>query len=249
MKSRLITVLLFSGTLLFVGAATAKNKKNTDTPDTAKQTEAATANTDDAQTEPAKEETSETSTPAENSSPTEETDVRLTSIQSRMTLKVVNPDEAREQLKKIAASYGGYATRITDTNIVLKVPPTQITQAMEAFVKQGILVEKTIERKDLTLKIAQLEGKLTSQNEILAKLRSFFDDSDFTATLEIERSMSRLVYEIEQVKGELRYLYDQAEWAVVEVDFRFRERESVMYVSSPFEWLNSANLSTFLEEF
>ena len=174
---------------------------------------------------------------------------RLESVHAQMVLKVINPDEARGTIKKVAQEMGGYATHLNDNAITLKIAQGKLADAINEFSKQGIVVTKTIKRKDLTLEIAQLEGKLMSQLEILKKLRGFFDDSDFAATLDIERSMSSLVNEIESVKGRLRYLKEQSKWAVIEVNFRFRERERVMYVASPFEWLNGANLDAFLEEF
>lgn len=174
---------------------------------------------------------------------------RLTAIHSTLLLKVINPDKARAALKQTAEKIGGHATEILDTRIILKIPPAKLSEALETFLAEGILVKKTIEREDLTLKITQLTGKLNSQIEILKKLRSFFDDSDFSATLQIERSMHNLVQEIEFVKGQLRYLHDQTQWSVVEIDFRFKKRDNVIYVSSPFQWLNTANLATFLENF
>ena len=176
-------------------------------------------------------------------------DARLESIKTMLVIKVINPDDTRTAIKKLAVEMGGYATHLNDTSITLKLPPKKMSDAIDAFSKQGIVVEKSIERQDLTLEIAQLEGKLNSQMDILKKLRGFFDDSDFSDTLDIERSMARLVREIEGVKGRLRFLKEQSHWAVVQVFFRFRERERVMYVASPFEWLNGANLDAFLEEF
>ncbi|MBN2714759.1 MAG: DUF4349 domain-containing protein [Deltaproteobacteria bacterium] len=179
----------------------------------------------------------------------DEIDARLESIKTTMVLKVINPDDARNAIKKMAAEMGGYATHLNDSSITLKIPPAKMADALVDFARQGIVVEKTIVRQDLTLEIAQLEGKLSSQKEILTKLREFFDDSDFAATLDIERSMSGLVREIESVKGRLRFLKEQSQWAVVQIFFKFRERERVLYVASPFDWLNSANLNAFLEEF
>ncbi|MBN2529720.1 MAG: DUF4349 domain-containing protein [Deltaproteobacteria bacterium] len=179
----------------------------------------------------------------------EATKNRLTAVKSIMVVKVVNPDEARVSILNHAKKIGGYATHLNDSSITLKLPPEKLNSAIHTFAKEGIVIHKSIESEDLEMEIAQLEGRLTSQMEILKKLRSFFDDSDFAATLDIERSMGQLVNEIENVTGRLRYLREKAAWCVVEVHFRFRQREQVLYVASPFEWLNGANLDAFLEEF
>jgi hypothetical protein len=176
-------------------------------------------------------------------------EARLESVQTTMVLKVIYADTARNAIRESTTTLGGYATHLNDTSITLKIPPAKMTEAIALFSKQGIVIQKTIERQDLTLEIAQLEGKLISQQEILAKLRGFFDKADFAATLDIERSMARLVDEIESVKGRLRYLKEQSRWSLLVIHFSFHERDRVLYVESPFEWLNDANLNTFLEEF
>jgi hypothetical protein len=101
--------------------------------------------------------------------------------------------------------------------------------------EKGIVVEKNLERSDLTQSIAELKGRLKSKQEILSRMRSFFDDSDATATLAIEQTLTGLVIEIEQVRGALRVFGDRADWAVLDISFQFRERDRVVYVSSPFD--------------
>ncbi len=132
---------------------------------------------------------------------------------------------------------------------MLKLPPDRLTQAIEEFGALGIVIEKSISRTDVTRDVANLEGSLRSKMDILAKLRTFFDNTDLSSTLQIEQSMNQLVSEIESIKGALRLLRDQSGWAVVDISFQFRERDKVLYVSSPFDWLNTANLDRFLEEF
>jgi hypothetical protein len=191
---------------------------------------------------------SESATPAPGSTASTP-ESRMESVQTTMVLKVINADIARNTIRESATALGGYATHLNDSSITLKIPPAKMAEAMALFSKQGIVIQKTIERQDLTLEIAQLEGKLISQQEILAKLRGFFNKADFAATLDIERSMARLVAEIESVKGRLRYLKEQSRWSLLVIHFSFHERDRVLYVASPFEWLNGANLDTFLEEF
>ena len=166
-----------------------------------------------------------------------------------MILKVVNPRDARVELEKLAEERGGHPILVTDSSISIKLPPAKLSEFIETASTHGLVVEKTLERADLTQEIAQLEGQLSSKQKVLARLRSFFDDSNVEATLRIEQNMTALVSEIESVKGRLRVLRDRSKWAVVEISFRFRERDKIIYVHSPFEWLNTVNLDEFLGEF
>ncbi len=174
---------------------------------------------------------------------------RQTALVAQMTLKVKNATDARKNVVAAVRKRGGYPMLVTDTGVELKLPPAALSDFLEWLGKRGLVVDKSMERADLTLDIAKLEGQLKSKRTILAELRSFFDSSDVEATLQIERSMADLVGEIEAVKGALRVLRDRSEWALVSVSFQFRKRERIEYAKSQFEWMNSVKLDRFLQEF
>ncbi|MDD5306506.1 MAG: DUF4349 domain-containing protein, partial [Deltaproteobacteria bacterium] len=142
---------------------------------------------------------------------------RATALTGRVVLKVVHPIEVRESLADAAKALGGFPMLVTDDQLIVKVPPGRLGEMMAKVAAEGLLLEKSMEREDLTESIAQLEGRARSKNEILARLRGFIDDSNVQATLQIERNMTDLVTEIEQVRGELRVAQERAKWAVVDV--------------------------------
>jgi hypothetical protein len=183
-------------------------------------------------------------TPASPSEPE-----RATALTGRVVLKVVHPALALEALASAAKTLGGFPILVSDDQLIVKVPPALLGEMMAKVAAEGLVIEKSMEREDLTEQTAQLEGRLRSKNEILARLRSFIDDSNVQATLQIESNMTDLVTEIEQVKGELRVAEERARWAVVEVAFSFQKRDKIIYVQSPFEWLNTVDLARFTEEF
>ena len=174
---------------------------------------------------------------------------RQAALVSRLVLKVVSPDEAKKVIVEMAAEMGGFPVAVDDGSMVLKIPPAKLSKMVDQVAEQGLIIEKFLKREDLTQKIAELEGRLKSKQEILSRLRVFLKDSDVPATLEIEQTMTGLVREIEQVQGALRVHTDRAAWARVDISFQFRERDRLRYVSSPFEWLNSVGLDQFLREF
>jgi len=174
---------------------------------------------------------------------------RSTAITSSMFIKVSSPQKTQLLMKESAIELGGFPIQINDDTIVFKVPPKKLLEVIQIFSTFGIVIDKSINRTDLTSRIAKLEGQLKSKQEILERLRTFFDQSDLESTLDIENSMTRLVNEIESVKGQLRLSKEQAKWSIIHVSFSFRQRDNILYVTSPFEWLNSANLNRFLEDF
>jgi hypothetical protein len=174
---------------------------------------------------------------------------RLTAISAHVLVKVANPTDARHAILAELEKLGGFASLITERNLELKVPPAELPKLTAFVAEQGLLVDKSLAREDLTLEIATLGGQLKSKRSILAELRSFFNGSDVSATLKIETSMNDLVKELEGVKGRIRVLSERAAWARLNVDFEFRESQRITYLDSQFEWLNSVNLERFLEEF
>jgi len=174
---------------------------------------------------------------------------RICVFSARMLVKVVHPVEVRQKIVALVDSLGGFPSAVTDQKLIIRVPPDKFTGLIRDIGNHGMVIEKTMQREDITEKLAQLNGRLRSKQDILEKLRSFFDDSNVKATLQIEKNMTQLVIELEKVKGQLRVTVDKARFATVEVAFRFRKRDKVVYVHSPFQWLNSVDLDRFLTEF
>ncbi len=174
---------------------------------------------------------------------------RQTALTAHIVLKVVHPDEVRRDTLGDVAKLGGFPVLVTEQQLVLKVPPAKLDEALATIAGRGAVLEKTMERNDLTLAIAQLEAQLRSKAEIFGRLRKLLDDSDVNATLQIERDMSQLVMEMESLKGQLRVQRERAAWALIDLAFNFRERDRLVYVYSPFEWINTVDLHRFLGAF
>lgn len=170
---------------------------------------------------------------------------RATASTARITLKVVHPDEVRRALQAAAEPLGGFPVLVEDRRLILKVPPEALPQMVEAATGAGLVMEKALERADLTGEIAQLEALLRSKEAIFVRLRTLVDDADAQATLRIEKTMSSLVAEMEGIAGKLRVERARARHAVVDISFQFRQRQRIVYVRSPFEWLNSVDLGQF----
>jgi len=174
---------------------------------------------------------------------------RQSAIAVTLVLKVSSPTDTVVELRQYVATIGGFPSLITNSALVLKIPPEHLSAALARLGKAGLVMEKSLTREDLSLEIAKLEGQLESKRAILAELRRFFDTSDVAATLAIEKNMTDLVVELESVKGRLRVLRERAQWVVLNVRFQFKPRDKIRRVASPFEWLNTVDLERFLTEF
>jgi len=179
----------------------------------------------------------------------EEATKRQTALTARMTIKVVHPDKARAAILQETKAARGFPALISGARVRLKVPPEALNALLPKIAAHGLVLDKAMERVDLTQTISQLEAQLRSKTEILERLRGFLADSNVTATLAIEQQMNTLVGELERVKGELRVQRERSQWAVIDVSFNFEKRDRIIYVESPFGWLNTIDLRRFLWQF
>lgn len=175
--------------------------------------------------------------------------VRQTALAATMYVKVVHPDDVRRDGIAKAKELGGFPILVSDAELQLKVPPERLAELVDWFSAAGTCLQKSWQRNDRTEHIAQLEARIRSKREILARLRTFIDDSNAQATLRIERSMTQLVAEVEALKGELDVEQASVRHARLVVQFQFHREGRIKYVQSPFEWLNRVDLGRFLSEF
>ncbi len=176
-------------------------------------------------------------------------DARLVQVTATLTVKVVHPDEVRKAALARLAAAGGHPTLVTENELYLEVPQSALADTVDQLAAAGIVLQKSLQRVDLTEQIVQLEAKLRSKREILGRMRSFFDDSDTQSTLRIESSMTQLVAEIEALQGELNVARASVRQARVQVSFQFHPRQHISYVHSPFGWLNTLDLDRFDHDF
>lgn len=174
---------------------------------------------------------------------------RVNQVTAAVAMQVDDAESVKREAVKIAQELGGFHHQLAKARVVLKVPHAAVEPLIERLSKDRVVVQKTFTRQDITDRTRQLEASVRSKTKILAQLRTFFDDSDVAATLQIEQQLLRLVQELEQAKGQLRVAREQAVWAVVDVTLRLPPERQLRYVRSPFEWLNTVDLQRFLREF
>jgi hypothetical protein len=85
---------------------------------------------------------------------------------------------------------------------------------------------------------------------MLARYFGVLANADSRSVVTVEQHMTQLVESIETLKGSLRLLEHQLQYANVVVSFRFRERQAPTYnATSSFPWLNDVSLDRLQQEF
>jgi hypothetical protein len=155
-------------------------------------------------------------------------------IEANVALQVPSAKRAVKQLHQLAARIGGVATaERVDTSsqygsaeLTLRVPSRSTQAVFEELEKLGSVLHQTVTARDIgkeffdaNLRLSSLSATLRRYEEVLAKA------SKVEEILRIEQELARLRAEIEQVKGDLRWLSDRAARATLHVSLRERVPE------------------------
>ena len=171
-------------------------------------------------------------------------------VAGSLTVKVAQREEASEAVIAQAREAGGWFSQLAEDHITLRVPSAQVEPMMEFSAGLGVLADRQISRSDHSQELSQARARLATRQEMLEQYMEVLEGASSKAVVTVEREVTRLVSEIEQLKGRIRYLEDQVDYGTVTVWFQFRDRSApASDGSSSFAWLNSLNLVDLLGEF
>jgi hypothetical protein len=171
-------------------------------------------------------------------------------VAGSVTVKVAQRDEAAAAIIDQARASGGWFSTLAADHITLRVPAAQVEPMMGFAAELGVLTERQISRSDYSHELSQARARLATREEMLEQYMEVLEGASAKSVVTVEREVTRLVSEIEQLKGRIRYLEDQVNYGTVNVWFQFRDRAApARDGSSSFAWLNSLNITDLLGEF
>ena len=171
-------------------------------------------------------------------------------VSGSITVKVAQRDEASAAVVAQAREAGGWFSQLASDHVTLRVPSAQVEPMMDFATGLGVLADRQISRSDYSMELSQARARLATREEMLEQYMQVLEAASSKAVVTVEREVTRLVHEIEELKGRIRYLEDQVGYGTVHVWFQFRDRSApVNDGSSSFSWLNSLNLVDLLGDF
>ncbi len=106
----------------------------------------------------------------------------------------------------------------------IRVPTERFETLREAILEIGEPVQNKADSEDVTDQYFDLEGRIKNKKTEQEAIRRYLEDKKITAKLEeivsVERELSRISGELEQLEGTMRRLQDRTSLATIEVDFR-----------------------------
>ena len=167
----------------------------------------------------------------------------------RTTILVSDPEHTLDLISSWADESGGYYLYRSVNRIVIRVQSKDIGK-LRSYLEEisEAILDVSIETEDLRERLVALRSGIKSREEILQKNLSYLDRTDVKGTLAIEQEIKSLLGEIEGLKGQLRNLEVNRKFATGEVNLNFMEETLPVDITSSFEWINSIDFYSFIEE-
>jgi len=156
---------------------------------------------------------------------------KMVDIEARVSIEVNDVQHAAGDVRRLVAKGGGQITsesitateRSARAEIALRVPSQAANDFLAALDGIGVVRDRHVNVKDIgkqfydaTLRLANLEVARKRYEEILAQAKTIDE------VLRLEAELGRIRQQIEQLKGELRWMRDRAARATVHVSLYTR---------------------------
>jgi hypothetical protein len=162
---------------------------------------------------------------------------------------VLDAEGVAWELADWAERTGGYFTRVSTDNVNLRIPSASVAGLRPQL--EGVaetVLQYDPRAFDVREELASVETGISSREESLDLILSYLAETDVAATLDLEREVSALVNELENLKGRRKRLLNDTAYARVTVYLGSRQQTIPERIPSSFEWINTMGLYGFLEE-
>jgi len=171
-------------------------------------------------------------------------------VRADLVLKVTQRETAADELVARAAALGGYFSSRNLDAVTLRVPVDNADALLAFAAEQGLVASRQFSREDISATLTDQQARLDTRRVMLEQYFALLPQAGVDAVLTVEREITYLVAEIEQLEGALKLARHQAAFATVGVSFQFRDRAApTRDGSSSFAWLNTLNLADILQDF
>jgi hypothetical protein len=142
-------------------------------------------------------------------------------------------EETVDQARQIATTLGGFVTsssasqggddRLVSGTLVVRVPGQAYSQAMSQFAKLGKVVGREESGSDVSLQYVDLEARAKHLEAVERQLLGFLDETKTVGdALVVQQQLNDVQLQLEEVRGQLRYLDDQTSFATISLQIAER---------------------------
>ena len=179
-----------------------------------------------------------------------EAPVPLAHISASLALLVDDRAAALDATVKAAEARGGWFSSLSESAVTVRVPAEEVEPMLQELRGLGKVAERSFSSQDLTAERENLATRLKSREEGLARYLAVLEGANAKAVVTVEREITRLISDIEQLKGRLQVVEDQGAYGQISVSFTYRDRKAPSRDgTSSFAWINTVNMADLLSDF
>ena len=144
---------------------------------------------------------------------------------ANIDIEVSNYKESREVLNSILQKYEAFIatereqnqTYRLENNLSIRLLPENLDAFIKAIEAMALNVyNKTISAKDVTKEFLDLEVRLKTKREVIARYQVLLQQAkNVQEVLAVENQLRQVIEEVESVEGQLKYLRDQIGFSTV----------------------------------
>lgn len=171
-------------------------------------------------------------------------------VGSSLTVQVSDRDKTTADAIGKAELLGGYFSSLDEKSVALKVPATKARDLIDFVKANWQPIEESYRAEEVVTTLDQLRASLKAKEQLYAQYAKLLANTEANDIVDVEASATKIISEIEVLKGQLRALQHRVDYATIVVNFQLLERERPQdNANSPFPWLNTLGLSTLLRGF
>ena len=171
-------------------------------------------------------------------------------IDTTITIKPGNADEATDRLIEQAEQLEGYFVTRSNTYLELKVP-SQAANKLQQFIENTWLIyQQDYQAKDITAQLIEAQSNLKAKEDLLDEYQKILASAQSGKLVKVSTAVTTLIQEIELLRGRINFMQHQIRFAKFTVNFQIdRGTVNTRRITSSFPWLNSVGLPNLLSDF
>ncbi|MFW5862657.1 MAG: DUF4349 domain-containing protein [Spirochaetota bacterium] len=164
---------------------------------------------------------------------------------------VYNTVHFTNETKIFTREQGGYVQYYSDDRIIIRLPVKHLNSFRNFVADKAYINDEQQARENVGHKIINTKITLQAKEKLLNDLFKIMSTSGFSHTVEIEKELSKVILEIEKLKGRLRYLKDRMKNAEITL---FINEQSVQksgnrVFSSEWDWIRELGIEQLVNSF
>jgi hypothetical protein len=166
-------------------------------------------------------------------------------------IKTANTDSVFQKVIEAAEAKGGYFTNFTEYSISLRIPAEALQEFQSVVASIATIEEKGFQSTDRSTDLERLEAQIQSRKKLLGTYMDLVKNAPFAELQSVEREMTSLNAQIENMQGRKQAMEKRAALASVTIHAApiapiYRPARQA---NSPFVWINSTDLNLLRRDF